>query len=342
MNKIINYSNRNSDTYNPYQLGQNISENNNDFFYNFKSKFKNKKLKKIVNVYQIDYINGRQSSGFGDYLRGSVSLSIICSVLNLEFGMNVKNHPIAEYIDVTNNTDDNISYEKVSRIALHCNFQKDFEELINHINNIDAEICYIFTIFAYKQHEILSKINLSSLQKPKLNVNKNIFPTNEFNNIIFEMLSRYNLTPKNYGIIHIRAGDDFLVDNKINKTYIGNLIQYVIKKLQIKIMSSKKYIIISDNLYVKSIIKQNFKNIIAIEPSGSIPVHLGVGKVDKYNVMLTMMDFFLLTMSAQVISFSRYGHGSGFSEWGSFLSNIPFEQYIYSDIKSNFNSLIIN
>jgi len=35
----------------------------------YKNKFTNKKLKKIVNVFQVNYLNGK-SAGLGDFIRG--------------------------------------------------------------------------------------------------------------------------------------------------------------------------------------------------------------------------------------------------------------------------------
>ena len=48
------------------------------------SRFNNTKLKKIVNVYQVDYINGK-SSGLGDFIRGSFCFMQLAKLLNLEF-----------------------------------------------------------------------------------------------------------------------------------------------------------------------------------------------------------------------------------------------------------------
>ena len=51
--------------------------------------YKNTKLKKIVNVYQKNYINAK-GFGFGDFLRGSIYLTYVCMVLGLEFDIDIK------------------------------------------------------------------------------------------------------------------------------------------------------------------------------------------------------------------------------------------------------------
>ena len=59
--------------------------------------YKNTKLKKIVNVYQKEYINIK-AQGFGDFLRGSIYLTYVCMVLGLDFDIDIKNHPMSMYL----------------------------------------------------------------------------------------------------------------------------------------------------------------------------------------------------------------------------------------------------
>jgi len=49
-------------------------------------KFENTELKKIVNLYQKKYINGK-AQGLGDYLRGCYCLFQVSQILGLEFDM---------------------------------------------------------------------------------------------------------------------------------------------------------------------------------------------------------------------------------------------------------------
>ena len=66
--------------------------------------YKNKILKKIVNVYQLKYKNGI-AQGFGDFINGSFFLLQLCIKFNLEFDMDLSNHPISKYFypNKTNN-----------------------------------------------------------------------------------------------------------------------------------------------------------------------------------------------------------------------------------------------
>jgi len=61
----------------------------------YKNKFTNKKLKKLVNVFQVNYLNGK-SAGLGDFIRGSFCFMQLAQLLNLEFDIDISNHPISK------------------------------------------------------------------------------------------------------------------------------------------------------------------------------------------------------------------------------------------------------
>jgi len=53
--------------------------------------------------------------------------------------------------------------------------------------------------------------------------------------------------------------------------------------------------------------------------------HFGEGVVlEEERVKNTMIDFYLLSLSAAIFSYSSYKHGSGFSYWCAQTYNIPY------------------
>lgn len=56
------------------------------------STFTNTELKKIINVYQLNYTNG-VSPGLGDFLRGCLFIAQLSSFLNIDFDIDISNHP---------------------------------------------------------------------------------------------------------------------------------------------------------------------------------------------------------------------------------------------------------
>lgn len=302
---------------------------------NYKNSITNKNVKQIVNVYQQTYING-SAEGFGDYLRGCISLSLLCSYLNLEFGMNIKNHIIHNFINTSNHQDNSINYNSIKKISIADKYSNtnDINEIISEINNTRGEICYLYTTLYFDQTTLYN----NSKNLYIYSVIKYIIPNNNLNNLMNQFINEYKLNQRGYNIIHIRGGDEFLIKNSFNKTIIDTFIIFMIQKLKRIMNRSFVYIIIGDNNYCKKILNNAFSNTININNTN--PVHLGIGNTNVNNVMSTMMDFYLMSNASQVISFSRYTHGSGFSKWASFLFNKPYIQYIFTDVNSNFINII--
>ena len=90
--------------------------------------YKNTKLKKIVNVYQKNYINIK-GQGFGDFLRGSIYLTYVCMVLGLDFDIDIKNHPMSMYLK--------------NDISLYNINYSNIEAFIDYFNNIENERKFI-------------------------------------------------------------------------------------------------------------------------------------------------------------------------------------------------------
>lgn len=300
-----------------------------------KKRLANNKVKKVINVYQMKYKNGNLSQGLGDFLRGSITLSLLCNMLNLKFDIDFNNHIIGNYI--YSNTEDkaSINYENVKLVGINYKFYYDIEEIIKHIINTNEEICYLMTTFSFEQESLfipICKITNSDLIRK-------LSPKPEINDNINKIFSDNNLETNQYGVIHIRAGDGFLVNKHIENDYIYSFFNFIINKLrEHNDVNSTKYIIISDNIYLKNYIKQSNNNFITI--NNVLPVHLAYGELNGSNVLWTLIDFFLIARSSKIVSFSRYTHGSGFSKWASFIFNKPFYQYIHTEINSKFTNLI--
>jgi hypothetical protein len=291
------------------------------------NKFVNNKLKKIVNVYQLNYING-SSPGLGDFLRGSFCLNQIANLLGLEFEIDVSNHPMAKYLEHSNhihgidynnleiafqngNKDQNGSIDYEGRQTnINPNFIND---IINWLNTKDCEVlgffCSAFPSFFNHKPECKALIN-SKLQ-----------PNEFMRNYIDYTLSELGLTKKGYGIIHVRTGDNYLVDEGPIDIHFINKIKNIILNL---ISPDRRYLIISDSNAFKKHMKsvpQCYTLIRKIE-------HLGGERMknDKSTgVMNTLLEYFLMSYSNAIFSMSVYFHISGFSKYCSILNDIPFK-----------------
>lgn len=293
-------------------------------------KFNNKNLKRIVNVYQLKYKNS-VAQGLGDYIRGCFCLMQICAMLGLSFDMDLTNHPISKYLihqeaeqESEKKTKYNINYAEVSRYE-NTNYvpinattysKNSINFFIEFVNNMNAmggtesffTFCHSFPIFEVQ--DMGRKFILSKL-----------LPNEIMQNAIKERLMRLELVAKRFAVIHIRSGDKYLLNN-------GNLNSFVVKKI-IGILSKNmkegtKYLILSDNNQIKLLLKKVFPQVVI---QLTKIAHLGESVNPNDNaVMETMLDFYLMSNAFQIISFSPYNWGSGFSQWCSVLYKIPYTQ----------------
>ena len=289
------------------------------------SRFNNTKLKKIVNVYQVDYINGK-SSGLGDFIRGSFCFMQLAKLLNLEFDIDISNHPISNYIhfkpiDGLNNgniekfdLDNRSSPDKHNYEDVIKNVNPDFiYKTIDWLNSKDCEVFGFFSnafpIFNRHSQEGINKIKLKLLPKPIM--------INYVNNTLNEL----KLSKKGYGVIHIRTGDKYLVEKESISIDSINKIRNRIKKL---IVPGRNYLIISDN----NKLKVHLKNIPGCNAIITKIEHIGGEGINEENsdgIMNTMLDYYLMCNSNAIIIISVYGHVSGFSKYSAVLNNIPYK-----------------
>jgi hypothetical protein len=288
--------------------------------------FNNNSLKRIVNVYQMQYKNG-VAQGLGDYIRGCFCLMQISAMLGLSFDMDLTNHPMSKYLIQSENSCEKykINYAEISRyentnyIPINSKtYSKNsinfFIEFVNKMNSLSKAsdsfftFCHSFPIFEVQ--DVGRKIILNKL-----------LPNSFMQSRINERLSHLELVVKRFAVIHIRSGDRYLLNN-------GNLNSLVVKKivgtLSKNMKEGTKYLILSDNNHIKLLLKKVFPQVVIRLTKIA---HLGesVNPEDEA-VMETLMDFYLMSNAFQIISFSPYNWGSGFSKWCSVLYKIPYTQ----------------
>jgi hypothetical protein len=294
-----------------------------------KHMYKNTKLKKIVNVYQKNYINIK-GQGFGDFLRGSIYLTYVCMVLGLDFDIDIKNHPMSMYLknDISLY---NIDYSNIEAFIDYCNnIENERKFIINFIqklNNYNEENLYLFNNF--KPSFDIKKPEFNIIQKARDIIIPKIEPKDFILKMLDNKLDMYKLKRNQYGIIHIRAGDYFMNIKKIDVDkhqlsvkHVNDIITFISKYCS----KEKKYIVVGDSDKIKKIVSNKFNNIINFETKIT---HLGEDdNINNDALIETMLDFNIMRFSNSIISFTAYAHGSGFSKYCSTLYNVPFNQIV--------------
>jgi hypothetical protein len=290
--------------------------------------FRTKGITKIVNVYKQNY-RGVKAKGLGDFIRGSYCLAQICQILNLEFDINFKYHPLSSClanedndipIEYLENIKDNIpSNYNISLPPFMLSQQKSYLPFINNILNILLNttnyngIAYVYTI-AYPLFIIddLTRLFIGNKLEYISSIESKLNTT----------LITNKLTEKIYNIIHVRSGDIFINGGiQLHKysAYLNSLIELIKSNINYTIPN----ILLCDSSIIKEFIKDRIAGLITLDTKTT---HLGENTDSTQEAIIdTMTDFYICSTSASILSISCYDHGSGFTKWCAETYNIPYK-----------------
>jgi len=303
------------------------------------------KVSKVINVYQEKYTNDEYCTGLGDFIRGTLCLLQYANIQSLDCDMHYANHPIADFLHHRKEEDiiinpfrvfcyksnhlDNNTLRKI---------KNDFAGVIDknpHCIQLNSTTFAIYTI-AYPMQPI------SDTHKER--VRNALWPTPAFQKSIDATMARMQIQPKEYNLIHVRTGDEYLMHGAYTSTQITIDCKRAFRKVFPNHELTKKnndkrgeekrddnhqenqptkYVIISDNVTLKQNIKRAFPSLI-VECN---PIsHLGenaCGKTEE--VVNTLVDFFLIANAKKVFGFSSLTHGTGFSQQCCQIYDVPYE-----------------
>ena len=259
---------------------------------------------------------GGQPPGFADFLRGTICLYQFAKLYNFELKFSINAHPIFKLLnipdelkvensnDITHEILPPIEYTQMHNI-LHSLFKtgKSFSILTNAFfsksENMNEEFMFIQKI-----------LKPSTLLNTYMNTLKN-----NINNIDFL---------NGYTMIHIRIGDNYLINNATINTRLFDTICSHINQIEKSVGS--KCLVIADSYLLKQQLADLFIT------TNSKPIHTGtlLTKLDTSNyeeelynnLQSTLAEFFLLSKSNAIYCLSFYG--SGFSSLCSSTYSIPF------------------
>ena len=147
-------------------------------------------------------------------------------------------------------------------------------------------------------------------------------PTEEILDSVHRILEKVDLFNQSFTMIHIRFGDKHLIENEknFNVKMLETLKREIRKFTRNK--DTEKYLLLADNNSIKQylvetfpFLKTHFKEI----------THFGEGiSLDREKTKNTMVDFHLMSYAKEIVNYSTYMHGSGFSKWCARTYNIPY------------------
>ena len=292
-----------------------------------KNKTKEIKIQKITNVYQEKYLNGN-STGLGDFIRGSIFLLQYCKLYNIECDISLKNHNIYKFLNNYDNDSNTIDLTIIKNIYINC---KSFNIVNNEIKFImrskeDTLNFFNFYIKSIKHTSINNNLNMNAhffplyeniLFEHKEYIKKIFEPNDTIKKIVYSALSDMNLIIKKYKIIHIRCGDKELIENIIDTTIHDKILNVLNDYVDDNIL------IISDSSKIKEKIKIKYPQINIFKQNIQ---HIGEGVQNNDDSYISLLvDLLFISLSNDVLSLSVLNHGSGFSEWVSKMNDIPYK-----------------
>ena len=235
--------------------------------------------------------------GFGDYLRGSISIAYYAKFFGIKFAMDMNANPISEYF--VNNCEDNPPTNKI--FYFDNNKYHDIYLLFIKFMNSNEKKLYVTTNLLYNtklpSQDIKDIINYFIQIKP------------DYYTVVDQLI---NL--QNYNVIHIRCSDNCF-DDKITAKGLKILFDEILN-LQL----SCDTVIISNNYWLKKILNKKF----GFHFIDKKPIH-SASVSNSSELETTIIDYIILSRSTSTYCFTHYMHGSGFSEHCSVLNNIPYK-----------------
>lgn len=290
----------------------------------------------INNVYQSKYNYNRSNcTGLGDFIRGCYFMLEFCDKFNFQpkiiFNnciskfLNIKTHNLHLIDNLLKSIDffknNNFKEYNIQNSIILDPFKDNNRVTRDFINYICDSPTYYGNVFLFCNSY---PINNVIPEKHKQFIRRMLEPTTEMINIVKKVLKENELINKQYSVIHIRSGDAYL-KNKNNTYFDNKYITKLIDNIKVDITDiNKKYLIIADNNQIKLLLKQHFSYLNFIIITNDI-THFGEGiELEEEKVKNTLIDFYLLSESKDIISYSCYKHGSGFSYWCAKTFNIPY------------------
>ena len=301
------------------------------------NRLKKKKVTTINHIYQQKYAHDINVTGLGDFIRGCFYILQFCNKFNFKCNILIQ-HPIAFFLEkfytsynplydklLSNNnvmfTQSNLkdtifnkNNNNIDGFVLSSKTQTDFVEYLCSIKVKNNSIYSYNTLFPYDDISFQDCNLMASLLQP----------TNEMKEYVDETMSCLGISKKKFNIIHIRSGDIYLKnETKIfDSLYFKTVTNEIFRIINSNRAGNNDFLLIADNNEIKYLLCEIFPQIKTLYKDIT---HLGEGiELEREKVKNTLLDFYLISSSASVFSFTIYAHGTGFSWWCAKIYGIPY------------------
>jgi len=265
---------------------------------------------------------GWPPSGFGDFIRGTISLYKLSRLFGFKLVVDLSDHPCSNFLQLnTNNIIGTINDTKeiynIDELTLTNFLMKEFEI---------KDIVVLETNCSYNDYNDLNH----SIDSDCIEFLKKYFSANDIvNKNVIKKMQELELNNKEFTTIHIRSGDRYMMEkNSKYEKYLNcnapirdENIYNIAQKIEPCKDSFKntKVVLLTDNQYISSILGSYF----GFKTTQTKPIHFGLLSQDTSELLDTFVDYFLMTRSNKIISI-KSDNLSGFSYLCSKIYKIEY------------------
>ena len=292
------------------------------------SAYSNNILKKVVNVYQTQFVDFK-ASGLGDYLRGSFTMLQLLRTLkkhtgsDVAFEMDLRNHPMSKFLTCDEALERPANYAALGNFhvdSLMVNqdeediaYQHIVREVVRYFNKVQQP-----TFFAYCCKE---NIYTEILDSEKALIRSRLQPSAGLETYIASCLTQLGVTGA-YSVLHVRLDDAICFPHAVassQATLNEQLMTDLVASVRAKVDADKTYVLISNSQAVKDALTG--ANIHSLPTA---VCHIGQNQTPTDDQLRdTLLDFFLMSRASEIAGFSTYKR-TGFSLECATLYNVPY------------------
>jgi hypothetical protein len=257
-------------------------------------------MKTVIQVWTQNCSNLRRDNynnywGIGDLIRGTIKLYQLSKKMNFRLIVNIKHHPISFFLKQTY-----IDYEDLITQNINNILFITPNNVEDYINNSSDNIIYFLT------NDLCDENNISEDCK---NFIKDILtPNDELYNNINSIIQSKN----HYEILHLRTGDVYIKEGLMEINTIDRIYKIIDNNYK------NNDFVMCDSSDFKYQLKHNRPQINILELDIG---HIGY-ETDLTKIKNTLIEFFIITYSSKIKTFSVYYWISGYVYWISKIYNI--------------------
>lgn len=256
----------------------------------------------VVHTYQPLCKTVSQPPGFGDFLRGTITLYQLSRKYGFTLCLDLNAHPLHQYVK---------EYDTVQESGL-----SPVNEFFNQRN------CELESFLVGQSHAGELRVTTHAVPNQPISrqcrqfLLKRLKPTRQLSRHVAAIVEKLGLT--SYCTVHLRMGDDqfdreTVLPNMVERWFVDEILP----------VWGTNVLVVSDNLSIKRLLKSMF----ACKVMDIKPVHLGQSVLNESSceeVRDTFAEFLIMGQSSWIYQYSVYPWGSSFSEICAQIYDIPF------------------